>query len=313
MLLKSKVKKASFSIEFLSRSSHDEKKGDEQLQNPAPSNSPDNAVMNPINRLGHSGTPFYTPEKLSISASVSPPKTPGINSPLSLPSTSSTNSSVKRKREDSCDSGVESPSPDRFRRISEASISSNSSCVSDQDDSDELQKRKKARTAFSTVQVEDLEKRYQLQKYLPANERQALAEKLGLSDQQVKTWFQNRRMKEKRQKRDDEHARTFSLPTGGVDVSQLTALGLPCPPPYNTSAPNFGQLPGSTHIQPKYPMTSPLGHFPSVLPYTAQFPVSQSYVQGRSYTMLAPYLTFSSNVPSPQLGQIAHAPEKSGV
>lgn len=58
---------------------------------------------------------------------------------------------------------------------------------SDLDDCDDLQRRKKARTAFSTEQIHDLEKRYQAQKYLPANERQALAEKLGLSDQQVCT------------------------------------------------------------------------------------------------------------------------------
>lgn len=50
-----------------------------------------------------------------------------------------------------------------------------------------MQKRKKARTAFSSEQVQELEKRYQAQKYLPANERQALAESLGLSDQQVIT------------------------------------------------------------------------------------------------------------------------------
>ena len=39
-------------------------------------------------------------------------------------------------------------------------------------------------------------------------------------------------MKEKRQQREDEQARGFCLPTGGVDVSQLAALGI-CPPPYS--------------------------------------------------------------------------------
>ena len=48
---------------------------------------------------------------------------------------------------------------------------------------------------------------------------------------QVKTWFQNRRMKEKRQQREEEQCQTFSLPTGGVDIAQLTALGI-CPPTY---------------------------------------------------------------------------------
>jgi hypothetical protein len=127
MMSHSRTKRASFSIEFLSRSCHDEKKGDEQLLNAVPSNSSENTDTHSIDRLGVSASPFHTPEKLSISASVSSPKSHGISRPLSLSSISSENSSVKKNREDSCDSGVESPSPDRFRRISEASNSSNSS------------------------------------------------------------------------------------------------------------------------------------------------------------------------------------------
>ncbi|KAK6174359.1 hypothetical protein SNE40_017653 [Patella caerulea] len=93
-------------------------------------------------------------------------------------------------------------------------------------------RRKKARTAFSNDQIHKLEKRFQEQKYLAASERTELAEKLKLSDQQVKTWFQNRRMKEKRQQTNkEEQGRLFPFPTGGVDVSQLHAMGLPYPPP----------------------------------------------------------------------------------
>ncbi|XP_069138908.1 homeobox protein Dlx3b-like [Argopecten irradians] len=91
-------------------------------------------------------------------------------------------------------------------------------------------RHKKARTAFSDDQVQALEVRYKSQKYLPAGERSKLATELGLTDQQVKTWFQNRRMKEKRKHKDDTFG--MPLPTGGVDVSQLQALGIPCPPPY---------------------------------------------------------------------------------
>ncbi|XP_062568666.1 homeobox protein ceh-30-like [Saccostrea cucullata] len=313
MLSESKPKRASFSIEFLARSSHDEEKEEVKVQQFVSPKIVSDVVFQPIKRSDLIGSPFLTPERFTNTKTVSP-HTMGNGYPLKLPLISPTNSSVKRKREDSCDSGVESPSPDRFRHISEASnSSSNCSYISDLDDSDDLHKRKKARTAFSTEQINDLEKRYQFQKYLPANERQALAEKLGLSDQQVKTWFQNRRMKEKRQKRDDEHARTFSLPTGGVDVSQLTALGLPCPPPYNMSATNFAQLPGFTHHSPQYPMTSSPGHFPAVLPHHASFPVSPAYLQRQSYPHPVPYMSLSPNLPSPKLGQIPRGQEKSGV
>lgn len=51
----------------------------------------------------------------------------------------------------------------------------------------------------------------------------------------MKTWFQNRRMKEKRQQREEEQSRGFCLPTGGVDIAQLAALGI-CPPPYQLSS-----------------------------------------------------------------------------
>lgn len=311
MLSEAKPKKAAFSIEFLARSSHDEKDDGSPK-----SSASEDAVIQSTFRTDLSGSAFITPEKSSISpllmSSLSSTKT---SYPLKLPLISPTNSAVKRKREDSCDSGVESPSPDRFRHISEASNSSNSSFnTSDFDDSDDLQRRKKARTAFSTDQIHDLEKRYQAQKYLPANERQTLAEKLGLSDQQVKTWFQNRRMKEKRQKRDDEHARSFSLPTGGVDISQLTALGLPCPPPYNVTATNFGQLPGMTHIPPQYPVTSSPGHFPPVLPYSAaSFQMSPSFIPGQSFRVPYPYVNYSPSMTSPKLGQIPRVTEKSTV
>lgn len=121
-------------------------------------------------------------------------------------------------------------------------------------------------------------------------------------------------MKEKRQKRDDEHARSFSLPTGGVDVSQLTALGLPCPPPYNVTSTNFGQLPGMTHVPPQYPVTSSPGHFPPVLPYSpASFQMSPSFIPGQSFRVPYPYVNYSPSMASPKLQQLPRVPEKSSV
>ena len=78
------------------------------------------------------------------------------------------------------------------------------SSTSNEDEDDMYRKRKKARTAFSREQVADLEKKFQEKKYLSSAERGELAEKLKLSDMQVKTWFQNRRMKYKRQSEEAE-------------------------------------------------------------------------------------------------------------
>ncbi|XP_031554569.1 homeobox protein ceh-19-like [Actinia tenebrosa] len=57
---------------------------------------------------------------------------------------------------------------------------------------------KKPRTSFSTEQIRELEKRFETQKYLGTKERAELAISLDLTDTQIKTWFQNRRMKLKR-------------------------------------------------------------------------------------------------------------------
>lgn len=56
-------------------------------------------------------------------------------------------------------------------------------------------KRPWTRAVFSNLQRKGLEKRFQVQKYLNKVDRHQLASMLGLSDNQVKVWFQNRRMK----------------------------------------------------------------------------------------------------------------------
>ncbi|NXJ12020.1 NANOG protein, partial [Odontophorus gujanensis] len=59
-------------------------------------------------------------------------------------------------------------------------------------------KKAKSRTAFSHKQLQTLYQRFQSQKYLSPHQIRELAAALGLTYQQVKTWFQNRRMKLKR-------------------------------------------------------------------------------------------------------------------
>ena len=54
-------------------------------------------------------------------------------------------------------------------------------------------KPRKPRTAFTDLQLRTLEKMFERKKYLSVQERLEVASRLGLSDIQVKTWYQNRR------------------------------------------------------------------------------------------------------------------------
>ncbi|KAJ7424991.1 Homeobox protein BarH-like 2 [Willisornis vidua] len=59
-------------------------------------------------------------------------------------------------------------------------------------------KPRRSRTIFTEIQLMGLEKKFQKQKYLSTPDRLDLAQSLGLTQLQVKTWYQNRRMKWKK-------------------------------------------------------------------------------------------------------------------
>ncbi|ESO12209.1 hypothetical protein HELRODRAFT_148114, partial [Helobdella robusta] len=59
--------------------------------------------------------------------------------------------------------------------------------------------KKKARTTFTGRQIFELEKQFEVKKYLSLNERAKMAALLNVTETQVKIWFQNRRTKWKKQ------------------------------------------------------------------------------------------------------------------
>uniref|UniRef100_UPI00398E5C80 homeobox protein vex1-like n=1 Tax=Pristiophorus japonicus TaxID=55135 RepID=UPI00398E5C80 len=147
---------------------------------------------------------------------------------------------------------------------------------------DSLSAGNRARTAFTVEQLKQLEKIFKRKMYLGARERQELAKQLTLSEKQVKTWFQNRRMKLKRQM-EYSSAQSFHwdmvsqlLPCSGVPAYVHIPKGISYPsvvykqqPGYQLAIPTLVMdplhpplmLPGATPgYNPNYPIVLPREH-----------------------------------------------------
>ncbi|XP_053973006.1 H2.0-like homeobox protein [Hylaeus volcanicus] len=84
--------------------------------------------------------------------------------------------------------------PAPLRPVPRAPITSTTTPTS-QPEPNTRRKRSWSRAVFSSLQRKGLERRFSLQKYITKPDRRQLAATLGLTDAQVKVWFQNRRMK----------------------------------------------------------------------------------------------------------------------
>lgn len=125
-------------------------------------------------------------------------------------------------------------------------------------------KKRRPRALFSHAQVYELERRFALQKYLTAHEREQLAGILQLTETQVKIWFQNRRYKRKRQQ--IEQQRLSPSKTGGKDATKSSPSPGYTPPlhtPVSQPTPMYALPAGTEYF--RYPPTATLVR-PSGLP-----------------------------------------------
>ncbi|XP_057316305.1 brain-specific homeobox protein homolog [Hydractinia symbiolongicarpus] len=74
-------------------------------------------------------------------------------------------------------------------------------------------KCRKPRTVFSELQLLILEREFSEHKYLSTPQRTKLADRLGLNQTQVKTWYQNRRMKWKKETSECDASKTKHIET----------------------------------------------------------------------------------------------------
>ncbi|TRY76273.1 hypothetical protein TCAL_13850, partial [Tigriopus californicus] len=122
-------------------------------------------------------------------------------------------------------------------------------------------KRKKPRTSFSRIQICELEKRFHKQKYLASTERATLAKNLKMTDAQVKTWFQNRRTKWRRQTA-EEREQERQAATKYFLSMQLGSLG-------SGSSPNLGNDSSTTKVTGDKTNASSLSALEGLKPWSA--------------------------------------------
>ena len=105
--------------------------------------------------------------------------------------------------------------------------------------------RRPARTVFSAGQMAALETEYAANRYLSTPQRRQLSQRLGLAEATVKVWFQNRRMKEKRQQSESQmhylshvmQSYMYQLQCAGVVTPLQPLPAAPAPAPAPVPAP----------------------------------------------------------------------------
>lgn len=80
------------------------------------------------------------------------------------------------------------------------------------------EKPKRMRTIFTVEQLERLEREFTRQQYMVGGQRFYLSKELGLSETQVKVWFQNRRIKWRKQLIEQQRSKVRQQKEPGANI-----------------------------------------------------------------------------------------------
>nr|KAG5698841.1 hypothetical protein BaRGS_019693 [Batillaria attramentaria] len=153
----------------------------------------------------------------------------------------------------------------------------------------------KYRVVYSDHQRLELEKEFHFSRYITIRRKAEIAQQLGLSERQVKIWFQNRRAKERKQNKKKEEAMRAS---GNMTTPKLEPLD--SPPAISAShhvhghahSPNMGMGMGMSqhHVmsQPTMPGAGPVRGMDVAPNHHLPSPVSQAQPQHYQTHRLSP-------------------------